>query len=135
MLQHDGSMKGRQDLAARARRANGCEDQRFETLYELAKDLLAQVESLEATMLPDVGRGICLQDEVRRFEVTLINNALKCAKGRQSRAAQMLGLSNSTLNTKIKTYDILIDGRRVGERRKSGSRDDASAVGAPDPRS
>lgn len=47
----------------------------------------------------------------------------------------MLGLSTSTLNTKIKTYDILINGQQVGARRKSGLRDRADAAEAPDPHS
>ena len=55
---------------------------------------------------PDVTCGINFYDAVRRFEIVLIQRALKCAGGSQSRAACLLGLNATTLNSKIKTYHI-----------------------------
>jgi DNA-binding NtrC family response regulator len=54
----------------------------------------------------DVGRGIDFYDEVRRFEVDLIRRALEQTNGHQSRAARLLGMNATTLNSKIKTYNI-----------------------------
>jgi len=54
----------------------------------------------------DVGRGIDFYDEVRRFEVDLIRRALEQTAGHQSRAARLLGMNATTLNSKIKTYNI-----------------------------
>ncbi|HYP53950.1 MAG TPA: sigma-54 dependent transcriptional regulator [Pyrinomonadaceae bacterium] len=55
---------------------------------------------------PDVSRGINFYDEVRHFEVDLIRRALEQTGGHQSRAARLLGMNATTLNSKIKTYNI-----------------------------
>jgi DNA-binding protein Fis len=47
-------------------------------------------------------------DEVRRFETDLIRRALDQTGGHQSRAARLLGLNATTLNSKIKSYNILL---------------------------
>jgi DNA-binding NtrC family response regulator len=54
----------------------------------------------------DIGRGINFYDEVRRFEIDLIRRALEQTSGHQSRAARLLGMNATTLNSKIKTYNI-----------------------------
>ncbi|MCA1817493.1 MAG: sigma-54 dependent transcriptional regulator [Acidobacteria bacterium] len=54
----------------------------------------------------DVSRGIDFYDEVRRFEIDLIRRALDQTGGHQSRAARLLGMNATTLNSKIKTYNI-----------------------------
>ena len=54
----------------------------------------------------DVSHGIDFYDEVRRFEVDLIRRALEQTSGHQSRAARLLGMNATTLNSKIKTYNI-----------------------------
>ncbi|HEX8098434.1 MAG TPA: helix-turn-helix domain-containing protein, partial [Pyrinomonadaceae bacterium] len=54
----------------------------------------------------DIGRGINFYDEVRRFEIELIRRALEQTGGHQSRAARLLGMNATTLNSKIKTYNI-----------------------------
>jgi DNA-binding protein Fis len=46
-------------------------------------------------------------DEVKKFEIDLIRRALDQTGGHQSRAARLLGLNATTLNSKIKTYNIL----------------------------
>src|SRR5438132_11358142 len=45
-------------------------------------------------------------EEVRRFEVRLISRALEVTGGNQARAARLLGLGTTTLNYKIKAYEI-----------------------------
>ena len=54
----------------------------------------------------DVSRGINFYDEVRRFEIDIIRRALEQTGGHQSRAARLLGMNATTLNSKIKTYNI-----------------------------
>ncbi len=54
----------------------------------------------------DLTRGISFYDEVSRFEVELIKRALEITGGHQSKAARLLGMNNTTLNSKIKSYNI-----------------------------
>ena len=56
----------------------------------------------------DISRGVNFYDEVRRFETDLIRRALDQTGGHQSRAARLLGLNATTLNSKIKSYNILL---------------------------
>jgi DNA-binding NtrC family response regulator len=54
----------------------------------------------------DISRGVNFYDEVKRFEIDLIRRALDQTGGHQSRAARLLGLNATTLNSKIKSYNI-----------------------------
>ena len=56
----------------------------------------------------DIARGISFYDEVARFEIELIRRALDHTGGHQSRAAKLLGMNNTTLNSKIKVYNLKI---------------------------
>lgn len=49
---------------------------------------------------------INLAEELRKIEIRLIQKALAQAQGKQVEAARMLGMSPTTLNTKIKKYKI-----------------------------
>ncbi len=66
--------------------------------------LLRETES--GLVAIDLGHGINFYDEVRRFEIDLIRRALHQTSGHQSRAARLLGMNATTLNSKIKTYNI-----------------------------
>ena len=54
----------------------------------------------------DLGQGVDFYAEVRNFEITLITQALRKAGGSQIRAAALLGMNATTLNSKIKNYSI-----------------------------
>lgn len=54
----------------------------------------------------DIARGVNFYDEVKKFEIDLIRRALDQTGGHQSRAARLLGLNATTLNSKIKSYNI-----------------------------
>ena len=54
----------------------------------------------------DIARGVNFYDEAKKFEIDLIRRALDQTGGHQSRAARLLGLNATTLNSKIKTYNI-----------------------------
>ena len=63
-------------------------------------------EGSSVAAVQDIGRGVNFYDEVRRFEIDLIRRALEQTGGHQSRAARLLGMNATTLNSKIKTYNI-----------------------------
>lgn len=71
-----------------------------QTAREAMREGASGVSALE------IGRGINFYDEVRRFEIDLIRRALEQTGGHQSRAARLLGMNATTLNSKIKTYNI-----------------------------
>ena len=54
----------------------------------------------------DISKGVNFYEEVRRFEIDMITRALDQTGGHQSRAARLLGLNATTLNSKIKSYNI-----------------------------
>jgi len=81
-------------------------DNRLNTLREVALTLLREVESLRVSQSDNGKRRVKLHDEVQRFEVDLIRSALGRTGGNQTRAAQLLGVKITTLNTKIKRYKI-----------------------------
>jgi DNA-binding NtrC family response regulator len=90
---------------------------RLERIREMASALFSEAESLErehslneASSLPerlDLNSGVDFFEEVRRFEMRLISRALDLSGGNQARAARMLRLGTTTLNYKIKTYEML----------------------------
>jgi transcriptional regulator with GAF, ATPase, and Fis domain len=79
---------------------------RITALKELTLALLREVEALEGNRSPNVTRSINLQEEVRRFEIDLIRCALQQTGGHQVRAARLLGMKVTTLNSKIIRYNI-----------------------------
>ena len=80
-------------------------DYRLKELKEVARTLLREIESLSTTQ-PAQGDGVRLYDEVQRFETALIRHALGRTGGSQTRAAKLLGVKLTTLNSKIKRYKI-----------------------------
>jgi DNA-binding NtrC family response regulator len=52
------------------------------------------------------GAGLNYYQELRQFEVELIRCALALTGGKQATAARLLGLKTTTLNTKIKQFNI-----------------------------
>lgn len=70
----------------------------------LALEMVKSTEGVSSDI--DISRGVNFYDEVRRFEIDLIRRALDQTGGHQSRAARLLGLNATTLNSKIKTHNI-----------------------------
>ena len=87
-------------------------DNRLSALRDVALTLLREVESLRITEPVNLSRKVRLSDEVQRFEVDLICSALSRTAGNQTRAALLLGVNLTTLNSKIKRYKIPIDGHK-----------------------
>jgi DNA-binding NtrC family response regulator len=90
---------------------------RLNKIRDLASSLLDEAESLdhenslaEASAIVEnlnVNSGVNFFDEVKRFEVRLISRALEVTGGNQARAARLLGLGTTTLNYKIKAYELI----------------------------
>ena len=89
---------------------------RVQQLRELADKLLKETETLardnafaeESNRMRslDLEEGIDFYDEVQRFETSLIRLALDQTHGHQARAARLLRIKPTTLNSKIKLYGI-----------------------------
>lgn len=79
------------------------------TLKLLASKLMHEVESLNEVHSLDIHDGIDFYDEVTEFEIGLIRRALTHTRGHQGRAARLLNLKVTTLNSKIKQYKIKLD--------------------------
>ena len=102
-------------LPSRPRKAQTTE--RLEKIKEMAAALLDEAESLDhenalaeaSSTVDNMTNKTALDffEEVRRFEVRLISRALELSGGNQARAARLLGLGTTTLNYKIKTYQLL----------------------------
>ena len=92
------------------------ERNRVQRLRELADTLLRETERLarDKAFTDESNRfqalnfseGIDFYDEVQRFETGLIRLALDQTGGHQARAAHLLGIKPTTLNSKIKLYGI-----------------------------
>ena len=81
-------------------------ENRLNALRDIALTLLSEVESLRSVPPAQRTDNLKLQDEVQRFESDLIRSALQKTNGSQVRAAQLLSVKQSTLNAKIKRYQI-----------------------------
>ena len=76
------------------------------TLRELTLRLLREVQSIGEIHTLSLESDLDFYDEVSRFEVDLIKRALLQTQGHQGRAARLLNLKVTTLNSKIKHYKI-----------------------------
>lgn len=78
----------------------------LDILKGMVRKILVEIDSIGMSPNFDVGDGIDFYDAVEKFEVSLIKSALLRTGGHQSRAAKLLGIKKSTLNAKIKHYNI-----------------------------
>ena len=76
------------------------------TLKEIALALIEEVEALEFVRPVNLRRGISLPEEMRHFEIHLIQSALERTGGHQTRAARLLGINLTTLHNKLKRLEI-----------------------------
>jgi transcriptional regulator with GAF, ATPase, and Fis domain len=80
------------------------------TLRELVLRLLCEVQSINDVSGLTMGSDFDFYHEVSRFEIDLIRRALLQTGGHQVRAAKLLNLKVTTLNSKIKHYNISLAG-------------------------
>jgi len=78
------------------------------SLREAALTVLREVDSLTCRQPSAPSSTFGLQEEVQRYEIELIKNALQRTRGNQRRAAKLLGVKVTTLNCKIKRFGIAV---------------------------
>lgn len=86
------------------------DNEQIESIKSITNLLLRKIEALESE-LPEVtiepsDRGSNLYEVITSFEKKLIRDALRATNWSQKRAAQILGIKPTTLNAKIKRYEI-----------------------------
>jgi len=124
LMENDGSrpagISGQaHDKTVRLKLAERPDRDRVQRVVDLAEALLSEAETLardkafteEATRLKplDIVGGIDFYQEVQQFETHLIKMALDETGGNQARAARLLGIKATTLNSKIKLFEIQYD--------------------------
>jgi transcriptional regulator with GAF, ATPase, and Fis domain len=77
-----------------------------DALQQLSILFASAVEALKFCNLPDSNAEVDFYAEVRRFEIGLIVKALKRVDGSQLKAARLLNMKTTTLNSKVKLYGI-----------------------------
>ena len=115
-LRHTGVPSSLPEKTVRLKLAERPDRDRIQRVVDLADALLSEAETLardkafteEATRLKplDILGGINFYDEVQRFETHLIKMALSETGGNQAKAARLLGIKATTLNSKIKLFQI-----------------------------
>ncbi len=83
-------------------------EERIDFLREVTAALLDEVKTLTPFKEITVETGIDLDQEVKKFEIYLIERALEKTGGSQIQAAQLLNLKHTTLHAKIKRYEICL---------------------------
>jgi transcriptional regulator with GAF, ATPase, and Fis domain len=82
----------------------------IDVLRELVLRLLCEVQCINEVAALTIESGFDFYDEVSRFEIDLIRRALVQTGGHQVQAAKLLNLKVTTLNSKIKHYQISLNG-------------------------
>lgn len=77
----------------------------LENLREIVFTLMTEIECLDR-LAPKESTAVDLKDAVQQFEIELISAAMEKTRGNQSRAARLLGVKHTTLNAKLKRYQI-----------------------------
>jgi DNA-binding NtrC family response regulator len=94
----------------------------IKAIRDLIAALAIAVEATEAVAANEVnfiGDGVDFFAEVDRFESQMITQALRLSHGSQKRAARLLGLNATTLNSKIKALNI--NWKTYGDRHPRGA--------------
>jgi DNA-binding NtrC family response regulator len=108
-----------QHMTGKSRNGRSEPDAQISSLKILALALLRRIENLERRAANNEpadldAANVNVRLEVRRFEAELIRSALTVTGGRQRRAALLLGMKVTTLNAKIRRYEIAFDHPRNG---------------------
>lgn len=80
--------------------------ERIDFLREVMAALLDEVKALALLKNIKLESDINFEEEVKNFEIYLIERALEKTGGSQAEAARLLKLKHTTLHSKIKRYDI-----------------------------
>lgn len=85
----------------------------IERVRELIRAMTLVVEAAEQSLVSEFRFSDDFYENVDRFEIIMIKRALRKAKGNQRKAAKLLGLNATTLNSKIKRYGVEVVTRVV----------------------
>ena len=77
------------------------------TMRDLIASLQAELEDLQTINLPEMDDDFDFYREVERYERRLIQNALRRCGGSQVKAAGLLKMKPTTLNSKMKVLKLL----------------------------
>jgi DNA-binding NtrC family response regulator len=80
--------------------------QKLSVLKDIALLLVEEIEALGYVRSVNISQGINLHEEMRMFEIHLIQSALERTGGHQTKAAQLLGINLTTLHNKLKRLNI-----------------------------
>ena len=100
-----GKLRSIGSTFTKSAKANGSRE-KVRLLKLMVTKLQEELDSLSEVATLDVESGVNFYDEVRRFEIELIKRALMVMDGRQTKAAKLLQMNATTLNAKIKSYNI-----------------------------
>ena len=79
---------------------------RIEAVRILSSALVEELSAFRFDGLPNLPEAIDLTEELKRYEVDLIQSALIRCRGRQVDAAKLLKMNPTTLNEKIRRLGI-----------------------------
>jgi DNA-binding NtrC family response regulator len=82
------------------------ENLKIEVLRVISRALESKADNPTGILDFDHRKGVDFYQEVTKFEVELIRQALVYTKNNQRAAARLLGLKTTTLNSKVKTYNL-----------------------------
>ena len=105
-LQHGGPIPANMLATRHENRDDGGTPGSLQSMKVAALTLLRELEFLERSQLSARIGGLSFHEEVRRYEIGLIKCALRQTGGNQVRAAKLLKMNISTLNSKIKRLRI-----------------------------
>jgi DNA-binding NtrC family response regulator len=77
------------------------------TIRELIASLQTELGNLQMINMPEMDDDFDFYREVQRYERSLIQNALRLCGGSQVKAARLLKLKPTTLNSKMKILGLL----------------------------
>ena len=92
---------------------NYCFNLKLHFFKDQVQALLKELETLDQLEEIRSGRDMDLRKQVRQFEVSLIQLALKKTHGHQRSAASLLKIKPTTLSSKIKLYGICSLGETI----------------------
>jgi len=75
-------------------------------ISHLVESLNSAVEDLGALNVPQIDEQFDFYHEVERFEINLLQSALRISGGSQVKAAKLLKLNPTTLNAKLKLFGL-----------------------------
>lgn len=82
---------------------------KLKVMKEIALALVEEIEALDYVRSVNLRRGVNLHEEMRMFEVHLVQSALERTGGHQTKAARLLGINLTTLHNKLKRLNISLD--------------------------